>query len=473
MIRKMAVGIALIAALAVPARPQVSGGVSGGVPGGVLGGRVAGVPGGALGGGVSGRVDAGVSLLGGLGPQSPEQEREQERQERDREKKEREEEQRERDRERLERLNELYEDATDALDESKWEQAAEKFGRVAQAGGPKTDGALYWRAYALNKLGRRAEALATLQALAQKHPNSRWIADAKALENEVRQAAGQTVRPENVDDEELKLLAINSLMHRDPDEAVPLLEGVLKGASSPKLKERALFVLAINKSPRARELMVQIGRGASNPDLQKKAVQYLGLHGGKEGRQALEEIYAATGDPEVKSAILHSYMVGGERAKLLAAAKGESSAELRGQAIHWLGVMGAQEELWQLYAAESSVAVKKKILHSLAIGGRVDRLIEVARSESNPELRKQAIHGLGIAGAQRTGDALLTLYAAEKEREVRKQILHALFIQGNAKVLVDLARKETDPEMKKEIVQRLSLMRSKEATDYLMELLKP
>jgi len=37
---------------------------------------------------------------------------------------------------------------------------------------------------------------------------------------------------------------------------------------------------------------------------------------------------------------------------------------------------------------------------------------------------------------------------------------------------VDLARKENDPVMKREIVGRLSRMKSKEAADYLMELLK-
>jgi hypothetical protein len=36
---------------------------------------------------------------------------------------------------------------------------------------------------------------------------------------------------------------------------------------------------------------------------------------------------------------------------------------------------------------------------------------------------------------------------------------------------VELARKETDPNMKKAIVQQLSLMGGKEATDYLVELL--
>jgi hypothetical protein len=44
-------------------------------------------------------------------------------------------------------------------------------------------------------------------------------------------------------------------------------------------------------------------------------------------------------------------------------------------------------------------------------------------------------------------------------------------VQGNATALIDLARKETDLNLKKLIVNQLSVMHSKEASDYLMELL--
>ena len=45
-------------------------------------------------------------------------------------------------------------------------------------------------------------------------------------------------------------------------------------------------------------------------------------------------------------------------------------------------------------------------------------------------------------------------------------------VNRNQKALVDFARRETDPALKREIVSELSRMQSKEATDYLMELLK-
>jgi hypothetical protein len=54
---------------------------------------------------------------------------------------------------------------------------------------------------------------------------------------------------------------------------------------------------------------------------------------------------------------------------------------------------------------------------------------------------------------------------------VKGRVIDALFIQGDAKTLVDMARKETDVEMRKRIVERLSRMKAKEATDYMLEII--
>ena len=55
---------------------------------------------------------------------------------------------------------------------------------------------------------------------------------------------------------------------------------------------------------------------------------------------------------------------------------------------------------------------------------------------------------------------------------MKEEVLNAFFLQGNAVALVAIARGEKDPELKKAAVSKLSLMHSKEATDYLMELLQ-
>ena len=75
-------------------------------------------------------------------------------------------------------------------------------------------------------------------------------------------------------------------------------------------------------------------------------------------------------------------------------------------------------------------------------------------------------------GGGRTGSALVQIYQSDARTEVREQVINALFIQGNAKALVELARSEKNKELKSAIVQKLSLMHSKEGTDYLLELLK-
>ena len=358
-----------------------------------------------------------------------------------------------------------------AIDAGRWDEAVEAFSAVASEKGAHADEALYWKAYALNKIARRAEALTALAQLRKAYANSRWQDDAKALEIEVREASGEKVNPNAEPDEDLKLMALNGLMNNDPERAIPMLEKFLQGGQSPKLKERALFVLAQSDSAKARQILLQIARGGSNPDLQMKAIHYLSIMGSKENRQALADLYASSNDMNVKRTVLHGFMISGDRDHLLQAAKSEKNPDLRMEAIHQLGISGGQAELWQLYQAEPTVEVKETILHSMFIGGNGDKLIEVARGEKNVRLRKAAIHSLGLMGGEHTGAALVSMYGSESDPSLRGEIVNALFIQGNAKALVDLARKETNPEMKKTIVSKLSIMGSKDSTEYMLEIL--
>ena len=369
------------------------------------------------------------------------------------------------------RLNRSYQKGQAAIDARRWDVAVAAFGDVASANGSRADGALYWKAYALNKMGRREEALETLAKLRSAYASSSWLDDAKALELEIRSAAGQKVNPNSEPDEDLKLMALNGLMNSDAEQALPILQKILASNQSPKLKDRAMFILAQSDNAKSRQILAQFARGGSNPDLQMKAINYLGVMGSKENRQLLSEIYASSNDVNVKRAVLRSFMISGDRARLLQAAKSEKNRDLRMDAIHQLGISGGQEELWQLYQAEPSIDVKEAILHSMFVGGNTDRLLEVARSEKNVRLRRAAIHSLGLMGGDRTGTALVSMYSAESDASVRGDIVNALFIQGNAKAMVDLARRETNPELKKMIVGKLAVMGNKDATEYLMELL--
>jgi HEAT repeats len=384
---------------------------------------------------------------------------------------EREQEAKDRAQERLDRTQERYDRGTELLDDAKYQQAIEVFNEVAQQGGSTVEGALYWKAYAQYKNAMPSDALTTLRSLEKGYPKSRWLDEARQLELEMKQKAGQPVSIESKEDDDLKLMALNGIMNSDPDRAVPLLEKFLQGSQPLKLKERALFVLSQSGKPRAREVVAQIAKGNSNPELQMKALNYLGLFGGKESRQTLADIYASSNDVHVKRAILHSFMIGGDRDRLFAAAKTEKSPDLRREAIQQLALTGAQSELWQLYQAEPSIEVKRQILQSMFLAGNSDKLVEIARNEKDPTLRAAAIKSLGLMGGGKSGVALMSLYATEKDAEVKRTILNSMFISGNVDGLIDIARKEKDPDLKKEAVQKLSIMGSPKATEYLMEIL--
>ena len=369
------------------------------------------------------------------------------------------------------RENRLYEEARRMVDESRWERAVERFNAVVGMKGRLADAALYFKAYSQDRLGQRAEALATIQALSRDYSTSRYLQQAKVLEAEIRRNSGQPARPQDQADEDLKLMALNALQHQAPEQAVPMLQKLLSGTASPKLKERALYVLAQSDSPQAREVLRGIAKGNSSPELQSRAINYLGTHGGRESHAILSEVYASSNDVDIKKRVLRAFMVAGEKDRLMTAAQSEQNAELRATAVQQLGVMGAHNELSTLYQKETSVDVKKQIIRAMFVGGNTTKMIELAKTEQNPDLRREAIRNLGLMGSKSTGDALVEIYNSTKDEAVRKTVIQGLFTSDNPAALVALARKEEDPAMKREIVQRLSHMNSKVALDYLLEII--
>ena len=369
------------------------------------------------------------------------------------------------------RDQELYDEAHDHLDEHEWSRAASKFRDVVNHRGPHADAGMYWLAYSMNKMGNQSEALTTLAQLQKAYPKSRWASDAKALEVEIRQSSGQRVEPGEVVDEDVKLMAIMGLMNTDPQRALPILEKIINGTASPKMKDKAIFVLSQSNDPKAQDVLARLARGGANPELQAKAIRHLGIMGGEHSRKLLAEVYASSNDEKVKESILKSYMIAGDRARLLDLAKNEPNLKLRGSAVRQLGIIGAQTELAELYDTETSVEVKKDIIKAMFIGGAADKLGQLALKERNPELRATAIKNLGLMG-KKTAPTLLSLYENDPSPQIKHAVINGLFLQGNATELIKLAKREKDPAMKKSIVSKLALMQSDEVTDYLMDVLK-
>jgi TolA-binding protein len=366
----------------------------------------------------------------------------------------------------------LYERGYAALRSGRWDLAVDCFARVVEAKGPRADGALYWKAYAQHKLRQTAEALATLAELRRAYPKSRYLADAQALEVEIRERAGEPLPPDAQENDELKLLALSALQHLEPERSAQLLEQFLRRAESPRLKERAIFLLAHSASDRAWRVLGAVARGDYNPDLQLEALRYIPYVDTPDTRALLDELSRSAADAEVKRLVVRAWGALGERERVLEAARSGGPAEVRAEAVRQLGALKATDALWELYQREASPDIRRQILQALPSGSDFERLTAVARTERDPELRRTAVRALGTAPADKSGPTLVAIYEDPASNvELRRAVIQALAIQRNDAALVALARKEKDRTLLKDLVERLSTMKTKVAIEFLVELL--
>jgi tetratricopeptide (TPR) repeat protein len=366
-----------------------------------------------------------------------------------------------------------YEQARNFIERDQYERALEALDRVIEMKGTRADAAMYWKGYSLSKLTRRPEALTTLSELQKQFPGSPWVRDARALEVEVRQASGQSVSASGADDQ-TKVLILRGLMQSDPETTLPVIEQLLEGNSSVRVKQNALIVLSQSRSARARQIIADIATKNPNPDLRYAAIRHLGTRPDTESQKVLSDAYGSTTDTATKRYILRSLMSGNARDKLLAIAKSEKSPELRSEAARQLGNIRGTTELEELYRTETDKAVKQQILQSLGAAQATQLLGQVARSERDPELQRMAIRSLGMTNRAESAEALRSIYTSDVPVETKQAVIEGLAMHQNASILVALAKAERNPELKNDIVRRLSTMagRSPEARDYMLELLK-
>ena len=120
--------------------------------------------------------------------------------------------------------DDAYADGVRAINSSRWSDAVAIFTRVATLGGSHADAAQYWKAYAENKQGQAGAAIETCGTLRHDHPGSSWIEECGALEIEIDATKGKPVPPKDLQSDELKLLALATLMQHDEKRALKQID---------------------------------------------------------------------------------------------------------------------------------------------------------------------------------------------------------------------------------------------------------
>jgi HEAT repeat protein len=261
-----------------------------------------------------------------------------------------------------------YSAGTRAMDEHRWPDAISAFDKVISEKGERADAALYWKAYSLNKLGKTPLAIATCEQLHSQFAASTWNKDCSAIsveaqgDSEALPTDKAKVRTDRVrpyvrvepfkfdmrgedsgvtrgSDEDLKLLALNSLLNKDPTTALPLLRGILSGNQSLNVKKHALFVLAQSKSPEAESILRDAALGKLDPQLQGQAIQAMAVFQGKRANDTLAEVYRTTTDPKIKKSIISAMFITRDAPRMVEMAKNEKDLELKRTIVSQLALM--------------------------------------------------------------------------------------------------------------------------------------
>jgi HEAT repeat protein len=354
----------------------------------------------------------------------------------------------------------LFAEGRDLLDGGEWSKAAEKFRGFISAY-PKdkdVDAAYFWLAYALNKQGNKTEAKSYLSKLDKEFPKSSWKKDAKALAAEMGDPEAIEQGVNNGNDDEIKLIALQSLFENNPERAFQYASEMLKSPStSPRMKEAVVSLLGSQGGREALPLLLQIARTDPDPKLRRTAIHRLGEEGGGAVVGDLQSIYQTDRDAEVKQQVLHALSEIEDpraRALLLEVARNQSeNLQLRMMAIHWLGERdnSAFADLSQVYDSDKNQQIRLQVLHAFSEMNdpqAARKLGEVARSGDDMQLRMSAIHWLGEKEGDAAVDDLIRIYDADQSGEVRLQVLHSLSEMKSPRAhakLMDVAR--TSPDM--------------------------
>lgn len=415
-------------------------------------------------------------------------------------------------------VSEAYRDGRAALLERDFQTALKHFQSAVNEGGDDLEGALYWSAYSFGKLNNKDAAIRVLERLFTNHPDSPWIDQAETLLGEL---SGEALDM----NQEMRQLALTSLMNAPPEEALPILTRLLNGDGNLDEKRRVLLILGLQGGDEAFDLIEGIARGESSPELQVDAIRSIALRGGARAANLMDALFAE-GNAEVQDAVVSGWMASGKTEKLRMVVD-QGQGEVRRKALQFMAMSMAASELIALYEQAEDKGTREVLLNGLqfndgagdfmmglarngnemereaayrhlAMKNKCDELAElfdavdeagqagiaealvmtrcdffadIAVSASSPKTRAQLLTSLSLSRAV-SADFLKTRFQEDHHPDVRKAAVNGLMLQDAVDTLIELARDVEDRSDKLMIMRVLSNMDNKKARAFMLEILE-
>jgi hypothetical protein len=403
----------------------------------------------------------------------------------------------------------LYRAGREALNNTSNRRAAELF-REVRTKYPRSrpaEDAPYWEAFALLRLGTDADLRQAREALdwQQAHfPNAATHGDASALATRIegrlarngdtqavkyiegRSAAGGCPK----EDEDERIDALNALIQMDSERAMPILRAVLarRDACSAGLRKKAVWLVATRKAPEAEVILLNAVNTDPDAEVREQAVFWLSSVPSDAAVDALIRLARTGSYSDLRSqaifALARSRSPRATQALREIALDESAPSEARADAVQrLLSARGRGDNadalsfLLTMYPKVTEQSLRERLLFAagqMHTTEAIDFLMRVARdTKESDDTRKQAVFNASRAGA--TTPQLIQMYDQLSGSEVRQ---HVLWVLSNSKdpagmeKLIDVARTDRDPALRKQAIFWLSRSKDPRAAKFLMEIIE-
>lgn len=408
----------------------------------------------------------------------------------------------------------LYRVARETLIRGEYRRAAQMFNDITKRY-PRSEYVVscqYWEAFARYRSGTTEDLKQALRildegkvTLASLQTNRDAQVDVPALRARVQSAlaargdrdAAERVRQEaneqsSCDPEEMavKAEALSALGQMDAASALPVVKKVLarRDQCTRELRRRAIYVVGRQASPEAANIILDVAKNDTDPSIRAEAMRWLPRVGGDNAVPQLEEMLRTSTDEQQQRAIVGALnSIDSERARRAVRAiieRADASERVRSEAIQYFlrerdGRQPSAEEqayIRGLYAKLESSKLREAVLYSLSRVETAENqqfLMGIVRNQNEtPSLRAAALQRLGRMESVSVNE-IAKLYDIADTRSLREQVLHGLSQRKeDAAVdkMIEIARKDTDPQIRRSAINMLARSSNKRAQDFIKEI---
>jgi HEAT repeat protein len=399
----------------------------------------------------------------------------------------------------------VYASARGALNGGRYHEAAEQFGELREQfpGSGYVADSYYYQAFALSRLGGRAElrqAIELLRVQAEQYPDAASRGDARELTVRVEaqlarrgdaQAAAaiaqQASDPCGEEQQAVQAAALSALLNMNPERAVPLLREVLQSRDecSVELRRQAVFLMAQKMDEESVDLLLDLAHRNPDPDpeVREQAVFWLSQVKSPEALNALDGLLRESDDPEIQEnalfAISQHQSPRAVEILRLYAERSDLSAEQKENALFFIGQSeGGTEYLMQLYDALQDAELKEQALFGISQRNTdanrrwmVDRAMDPSE---DVEVRENALFLAGQMGGFSTSE-LRELYGSFDNLELREQVIFVASQRSGTEVvdfLMEIAQNEEDPELREGAIFWLGQSDDPRVPEFLLGLIR-